>query len=149
MTALMAAALELRGHETVLEIGGGCGYAAAVLGMLAKRVITMEIIGPLAEQARENLKRTGRDGNITVIAGDGSSGYAAQAPYDAITVAAGSPAVPPALLEQLRDPGVLTIPVGEFENQELRVIRKLGGEMETRVPTLCRFVPLRGGEGWH
>jgi protein-L-isoaspartate(D-aspartate) O-methyltransferase len=148
MTALMAAALDLRGHETVLEVGGGCGYAAAVLGMLARRVITVEIIGPLAEQARENLRRTGRDSNITVVAGDGSSGYLAEAPYDAITVAAGSPSVPPALLEQLRDPGVLTIPVGEFEDQELRVIRKRDGNMETRVPTLCRFVPLRGDEGW-
>jgi protein-L-isoaspartate(D-aspartate) O-methyltransferase len=148
MTALMASVLELQGHETVLEIGAGCGYAAAVLGMLARRVITIELIGPLAELARANLRRTGRDGNITVIAGDGSNGYPAAAPYDGITVAAGSPAVPPALLEQLKDPGVLTIPVGELDDQELRVIQKRDGTLDTRVATLCRFVPLRGGEGW-
>ena len=148
MTALMAEVLELGGHETVLEIGAGCGYAAAVLGMLAARVITLEIVEPLAQQARENLKRLARDGNITVICGDGSSGYAAGAPYDAISVAAGAPAIPAALVEQLQDPGVLAIPVGQFEDQELRVVRKRDGQVESRIATLCRFVPLRGGEGW-
>lgn len=148
MTALMAEVLELDGHETVLEIGTGCGYAAAVLGMLAARVITVEIVEPLAESARENLKRTGRDGHITVVSGDGSDGYAAAAPYDAISVAAGAPAIPAALLEQLRDPGVLAIPVGEFADQELRVVLKREGRTQSRTATFCRFVPLRGGEGW-
>ena len=148
MTALMAALLELRGDETVLEVGAGCGYAAAVLGALASRVIAMEIVEPLAERARENLKRTGRDHNVTVISGDGSEGWSANAPYDGISVAAGAPGIPPALLEQLRDPGVLVIPVGESCDQELRVLRKRAGKIETHVATLCRFVPLRGGEGW-
>jgi protein-L-isoaspartate(D-aspartate) O-methyltransferase len=148
MTALMAQVLELRGHETVLEIGAGCGYAAAVLGMLAARVITLEIVEPLAQRARENLKRTARDGNIDVISGDGSRGHVAGAPYDAISVAAGAPAIPGALLEQLREPGVLAIPVGQFEDQELRVVRKCDGRTQSRIATLCRFVPLRGGEGW-
>ena len=83
-----------------------------------------------------------------MIAGDGSLGYAPLAPYDAISVAAGAPDVPPALLEQLRDPGRLVIPVGEFEDQELRVVYRHGGTIDCRVSTLCRFVPLRGGEGW-
>jgi protein-L-isoaspartate(D-aspartate) O-methyltransferase len=148
MTALMAEALELRGHETVLEIGAGSGYAAAVLGMLAARVITVEIMEPLAQRARENLKRTARDRNINVIWGDGSRGHAADAPYDAISVAAGAPAIPAALLEQLQDPGVLAIPVGEFDDQELRFLRKRDGRTESRIATPCRFVPLRGGEGW-
>lgn len=148
MTALMAEVLELRGHETVLEIGAGSGYAAAVLGMLAARVVTLEIVAPLAQRARENLKRAGRDGNIAVVTGDGSLGYAAEAPYDAISVAAGAPAIPSALLEQLQDPGVLAIPVGELEDQELRVVQRRGGRTECRIATLCRFVPLRGGEGW-
>jgi len=148
MTALMAAELALEGGETVLEVGAGCGYAAAVLGALSKRVIALEIIPELADLARYNLRRTGRDGNIEVITADGSLGYPALAPYDAISVAAAAPDVPPALLEQLHDPGRLVIPVGEHENQELRVVRVESGRAETRVATLCRFVPLRCGEGW-
>jgi protein-L-isoaspartate(D-aspartate) O-methyltransferase len=148
MTALMAEVLELQGGETVLEIGGGCGYAAAVLGALAARVISVEIVESLAERARANLKRTGRAHNVTVISADGSAGYAGYAPYDAISVAAGAPTVPAALLEQLRDPGILAIPVGEFSDQELRVISKREGGVESRVATQCRFVPLRGIEGW-
>jgi len=148
MTALMAEALDLRGSETVLEVGAGCGYAAAVLGMLAARVIAVEIVPQLAELARTNLRRTGRDANVTVVEGDGSLGYAAAAPYDAISVAAGAPEVPRALLAQLNDPGRLVIPVGERSDQELLVVSRHGGATETRVATLCRFVPLRGGEGW-
>jgi protein-L-isoaspartate(D-aspartate) O-methyltransferase len=140
--------LELRGTESVLEVGAGCGYAAAVLGQLAAHVTTLEIIPGLAQQARNNLRRTACDGNVRVVAGDGSGGYAAAAPYDAISVAAGAPEVPAALMEQLNDPGILVIPVGAMDDQELRVLAKRGGHVESRVPTLCRFVPLRGGEGW-
>ncbi len=148
MAALMAAELELEGTETVLEVGAGCGYAAAVLGALAERVISLELIPELAEMARHNLRRTGRDGNIHVIVADGSLGYAPLAPYNAISVAAGAPDVPPGLLDQLRDPGRLVIPVGAYEDQELRVLHRHGGRIDSRVSTLCRFVPLRGGEGW-
>ena len=88
MTALMVQCLELEGTETVLEVGGGCGYHAAVLGALAARVVTLELIPELATMARENLANTGRLGNVTVIAGDGSLGYPPEAPYDAISVAA-------------------------------------------------------------
>jgi protein-L-isoaspartate(D-aspartate) O-methyltransferase len=148
MTALMAAALELSGTETVLEVGSGCGYAAAVLGALASRVVSLEIIPELAEIARQNLFRTGRNGNIAVITADGSFGYPPLAPYAAISVPAGAREVPMALLEQLRDPGRLVIPIGEFEDQELRVVQRQEGRIDYRVATLCRFVPLRGGEGW-
>ena len=148
MTALMAESLELKGTETVLEVGAGCGYAAAVLGALARRVISVEIIAGLVLQARENLRRTGRDSNVEVVAGDGSSGYAESAPYDAISVAAGAPDIPAPLLEQLNDPGRLVIPVGERDDQELRVVWKEGGRIDYHVATLCRFVLLRGGEGW-
>jgi len=148
MTALMAESLELKGTETVLEVGAGCGYAAAVLGALARRVISVEIIAGLVLQARENLQRTARDSNVEVVAGDGSSGYAEWAPYDAISVAAGAPDIPASLLEQLNDPGRLVIPVGEREDQELRVVWKDRGRIDYRVATLCRFVPLRGGAGW-
>ena len=148
MTALMAQELELTGTESLLEVGAGCGYAAAVLGALARTVVSIDIVPVLVELARDNLRRTGRDGNVTVVEGDGSRGYPPLAPYDAISVAAGAPQIPSSLLNQLADPGVLVIPVGELEDQQLRVIHKKDGEIETRLSTLCRFVPLLGGEGW-
>jgi protein-L-isoaspartate(D-aspartate) O-methyltransferase len=148
MTALMAEVLELTGNETVLEVGSGCGYAAAVLGALAARVISVEIIPGLVDFARSNLRRTQRDGNVTIVQGDGSMGYREGAPYDAISVAAGAPDVPPSLLDQLGDPGRLAIPVGDRQDQQLRVVWKRGGQIESRVATQCRFVLLRGGEGW-
>jgi protein-L-isoaspartate(D-aspartate) O-methyltransferase len=148
MTALMTELLELTGAENVLEVGTGSGYHAAVLGALAATVVTVELIPALAAVARRNLARTGRDANILVIAGDGSLGYPQLAPYDAITVAAGAPEIPTPLLDQLNDPGRLVIPVGERRDQELRVIWKRNGAIESRVASLCRFVPLRGEEGW-
>jgi protein-L-isoaspartate(D-aspartate) O-methyltransferase len=148
MTALMAQELRLSGSEKVLEIGAGSGYAAAVMGRLAARVVTVEIVPQLVEFARANLHRTGCGANVEVICGDGGSGYPAEAPYDGISVAAGAPDIPTALLEELADPGVLVIPVGGFGDQELRVVEKRGGHIHWRVSTACRFVPLRGGEGW-
>jgi len=147
MTALMAELLELTGTETVLEVGAGCGYASAVLGQLAARVIAMELIPALAQLARDNLRRTGRDANITVVEGDGWFGYPPLAPYRGISVAAAAREIPPALLGQLADPGCLVIPVGAEDDQELRTLWKRDGRIDSRVSTLCRFVPLRGGEG--
>jgi protein-L-isoaspartate(D-aspartate) O-methyltransferase len=148
MIALMAELMELTGAETVLDVGGGSGYHAAVLGMLAARVISIELIPALARQAEQNLVRTGRAGNIKVVCGDGSQGWSEDAPYDGISVAAGAPAVPAALLAQLNDTGRLVIPVGAMADQELRVIEKSCGRMDERVATFCRFVPLRGDGGW-
>ncbi len=148
MVALMTELLQLTGVETVLEVGTGSGYHAAVLGALAERVISIERIPQLARHARENLERTGRAANITVICADGSQGWPEGAPYDAISVAAAAPETPPVLLEQLRDPGRLVIPVGESIDQELRLITKREGQIEWRVATMCRFVPLRGEQGW-
>jgi len=148
MIALMAELLELTGAETVLEVGSGSGYHAAVLGMLAARVISIELIPALARQAEQNLLRTGRARNVQVVCGDGSQGWPEGTPYDGISVAAGAPAIPAALMAQLNDPGRLVIPVGAMADQELRVIVKSGGRMEERVATFCRFVPLRGDGGW-
>jgi protein-L-isoaspartate(D-aspartate) O-methyltransferase len=145
MTALMAQCLALTGVETVLEVGTGCGYHAAVLGALAARVITIEIIPELAAMARRNLAETGWGANVLVVCGDGSRGYPGSAPYGAISVAAAAEDVPAALLEQLSDPGILVIPVGASWDQELRVITRQQGKHGYRVPTRCRFVPLRVG----
>jgi protein-L-isoaspartate(D-aspartate) O-methyltransferase len=147
MTALMAEALELTGTETVLEVGAGCGYAAAVLGCLAARVVSIEIVPALAWTASDNLRRTGRAHNITVTGGDGSLGCPESAPFDAISVPAAAPDVPHSLLEQLADPGRLVIPIGDLGDQELRVIHKRRGRIASRIATYCRFVPLRGGKG--
>jgi protein-L-isoaspartate(D-aspartate) O-methyltransferase len=148
MTAMMAELLELRGGEDVLEVGTGSGYHAAVLGGLAGRVVSIERIPELAAVARGNLRRAGLDGNITVLCGDGSLGAVDESPFDAISVAAASPYTPPALVAQLRDPGILVIPVGARNDQELFVIRKRQGNITTRVASGCRFVPLLGREGW-
>jgi protein-L-isoaspartate(D-aspartate) O-methyltransferase len=149
MTALMAQELLLSGEETVLEVGAGCGYAAAVLGMLSTRVVTVEIVPRLAETARGNLRRTGRDSNVEVVLGDGGWGYEKAAPYDAISVAAAAPEIPTPLLDQLKEEGRMVIPVGSREDQELLVVTKREGRVESRSAAPCRFVLLRGGEGWN
>ena len=148
MTAFMAELLELDGTETVLDVGAGSGYHAAVLGLLAARVVSIEVIPALAALAEANLARTGLGSHIEVVSGDGSRGWPAAAPYHAISVAAGAPAVPPALLEQLRDPGRLVIPVGPMADQELMVYRKHDARIDSHVAGYCRFVPLRGDHGW-
>jgi protein-L-isoaspartate(D-aspartate) O-methyltransferase len=148
MTALMAQELGLTGSEHVLEVGTGSGYAAALLGLLARDVITVELVPELAETARATLRRTGCGANVMVISGDGSWGYSDLAPYDAVSVAAGAPEIPPGLLVQLADPGRMVIPVGPHLDQELLVVEKEGGRTRRRVSTQCSFVPLLGIEGW-
>jgi protein-L-isoaspartate(D-aspartate) O-methyltransferase len=149
MTALMCECLGLKGAETVLEVGGGCGYHAAMLGALAARVICLEIIPELAAMAQRNLERTGLGGNVEVIRADGSRGWPEGAPYDGISVAAAAAeGVQDGLVAQLKDPGTLVIPVGSAWDQELRVITKRQGLVHSRAATHCRFVPLRGSAGW-
>ena len=148
MTALMAQCLELKGTEVILDVGAGSGYAAAVLGALGARVLSIELIDGLARLAARNLLRTGRAGNVQVVTGDGSVGYPEWAPYDAISVGAAAPDVPAKLIDQLRDSGRLVIPVGTRQDQSLMIVTKKGGASKSRVATQCRFVPLRGAEGW-
>src|SRR6266545_3205586 len=118
IVALMLAALELTGTERVLEVGTGSGYQAALLGWLVKYVYTVEIIPELAQSAREVLAQLGYE-NVAVVAANGSIGWKAGAPYDAIIVAAASPTVPHPLVEQLQEGGRLVLPVGDFFAQEL------------------------------
>lgn len=131
IAAQMAEGLELSPDERVLEIGAGSGYAAAVLSRIAKEVFTVERHRELADTARERLKRLGYD-NVHVLCADGTRGWAEEAPFDAIVVAAGSPGVPRALMEQLCIGGRLIIPVGEEKDSQqlVRIIRRGDDEFE-------------------
>jgi protein-L-isoaspartate(D-aspartate) O-methyltransferase len=147
---VVAASLEalcLEGSERVLEVGAGTGYQAAVLSVLARYVTALEAIPALAESARERLALLGY-ANVCVEAGDGSQGYAAAAPFDAILVAAAAPAVPQPLVDQLAEGGRLVIPVGTAECQQLLRIVKSGGRTTVQELFACRFVPLVGLHGW-
>jgi protein-L-isoaspartate(D-aspartate) O-methyltransferase len=147
MVALMTNALQLAGTERLLEIGGGCGYQAAVLSLLAREVIVVELQPELARAADERLARLGY-GNVRVEEGDGSLGWPASARYDAILVSAAAPAIPPPLIEQLAEGGRLVIPVGGSDRQDLvRIVRRAGG-LEQESLCACRFVPLLGRHGW-
>ena len=149
IVAMMTEALELKGGEKVLEIGTGSGYAAGVLSQIAKDVYTIERIGQLAEKSAAALARLGYS-NVHVLHGDGTLGWTEHAPYDAIVVAAGGPAVPESLKTQLKIGGRLVIPVGADRGvQELvRVIRVSEREYTTEDLADVRFVPLVGAEGW-
>ncbi|HEY8038194.1 MAG TPA: protein-L-isoaspartate(D-aspartate) O-methyltransferase [Polyangiaceae bacterium] len=149
VVALTVEALGLQGGERVLEVGTGSGYAAAILGRVAREVYTVERIESLAASAAERLARLGFD-NVHVRCADGSLGWPEHAPYDAIAVAAGSPGVPPALLEQLAVGGRLVIPVGpQVDDQKLvRVTRVSAGEYREEHVDDVRFVPLIGEQGW-
>jgi protein-L-isoaspartate(D-aspartate) O-methyltransferase len=147
MVALMTNALLLTDTERVLEIGGGCGYQAAVLSLLAREVIVVELQPALARAARERLARLGY-ANVRVEEGDGSLGWSAGAPYDAILVSAAAPAIPPPLIEQLAEGGRLVIPVGGSDRQDLvRIVKRAGGLAQESL-CACRFVPLLGRHGW-
>lgn len=141
IVALTLEALQLRGHERVLEVGAGSGYQAALLGLLAREVYAIEIVPELAESAKRVIEELGYD-NVRVIMGDGSIGYPPAAPYDAIAVAAAPRTLPPALVDQLVDGGRLVIPVGERWGQTLYRIRKRGRHTDAEALTGCAFVPL-------
>ncbi|HET7191927.1 MAG TPA: protein-L-isoaspartate(D-aspartate) O-methyltransferase [Pseudolabrys sp.] len=149
IVAFMTEALALRGGEKVLEIGTGSGYAAAVLSEIAADVYTIERHGPLAERAAATLADLGYV-NVHVLHGDGTRGWPAHAPFDAIVVAAGGPTVPESLKEQLKIGGRLVIPVGaDLRAQELvRVTRISQDEYRREDLADVRFVPLLGEEGW-
>jgi protein-L-isoaspartate(D-aspartate) O-methyltransferase len=147
IVAAMTSALHLKGSERVLEIGTGCGYQAAILSSLAKEIITIEYRSELAAAASERLARLGYT-NVHVHCGDGSLGLPEFAPFDAILVAAGAPALPDPLMAQLAEGGRMVAPVGSLENQELQLVQRTGDAFHTSTLEPCRFVPLMGAHGW-
>ena len=147
MVASMLDAAQISPADVVLEIGTGSGYQAAVLAELAAEVFTIERHASLADSARRLLARMNY-ANVVVAQGDGSEGLRANSPYSSIVVAAASPAIPTALVEQLRDGGRLVIPIGNAEEQELQVVRRLGGDSTTARLYKCKFVPLIGRHGF-
>jgi len=147
IVAAMTAALDLQGSERVLEVGGGSGYQAAVLALLAREVFTVEFRSDLARAAAERLKRLGY-ANVHVHCGDGTLGLKEFAPFDAILLAAAAPAVPDPLLEQLSDGGRLIAPVGTDALQQLLLITRHGDQYSSERRENCRFVPLIGRHGW-
>jgi len=146
--AVMTAALELKGHERVLEIGTGSGYQTAILSKLARRIYSIERIGVFIGRARKILDQL-RLSNINLKLADGTLGWSEQAPFAAILVAAGSPDVPDEYLKQLEIGGVLVMPVGDKDQQTLlRIVRQEDGSFKREQLMGCRFVPLIGKQGW-
>jgi protein-L-isoaspartate(D-aspartate) O-methyltransferase len=147
IVALMTEAARLQRTDRVLEIGTGSGYQAAVLSGLCGRITSIERIDPLARAAGQRLRDLGLD-NIDVLVGDGTLGWADGAPYDAILVTAGAPAVPERLLEQLAEGGRLVLPVGPEDGQVLLAYERHGDQYRSRKLCDCRFVKLIGQAGW-
>lgn len=147
IVALSTDLLQLKGGETVLDVGTGSGYQAAVLAEIASRVCSIEIIPSLGEMARKRLEELGY-GNIEIRIGDGYKGWPEKGPFDGIVVAAAAPKVPQALLEQLKPGGRLVIPVGgESETQYLKVYtRRADGGFDEKPALPVRFVPLVPGK---
>ncbi len=152
MVAIMEEKLQLVPGLTVLEIGAGSGYHAAVSAELIApggHVYTIERIASLARFAEDNLKRTGYASLVTVIFGDGTKGLPSKAPFDRIFVAAGAPDVPVPLTDQLAEGGILLVPVGGRYYQDLIRVVKNGKKLERENLGGCVFVPLIGEHGHH
>jgi protein-L-isoaspartate(D-aspartate) O-methyltransferase len=146
VVAYMTEQLSVKPHHRVLEIGTGSGYQAAVLSRLAREVVTLERYRTLANGARSRLKTLGYS-NVEVLLGDGLGGEPIRAPYDRIIVTAAAENIPPALVEQLAEGGIMVLPLGPHEGpQDLVKLTKMkdGIQRETLIPV--RFVPLLPGQ---
>jgi protein-L-isoaspartate(D-aspartate) O-methyltransferase len=139
--------LHLSGREKVLEIGTGSGYQTVLLSHLAAQVFSIERIGALMDKSREIIQRLGAR-NVSLLLGDGTLGWSAYGPYDAILVSAAAPDVPSPLAAQLADGGRLLIPVGGRDEQVLSVYTRQGAGLDRRDVAPVRFVPLVGAYGW-
>jgi protein-L-isoaspartate(D-aspartate) O-methyltransferase len=147
VVAAICQALALEGDETVLEIGTGSGYSAAVLAKLARRVISLERVHELVEGARRVLSELG-PANVEVIEADGSRGYPQKAPYEAIAVHAATPEAPHSLLAQLAEGGRLVVPIAAGSADLLTLFQRTEDGLRQETIGPCRFVPLIGAEGF-
>jgi protein-L-isoaspartate(D-aspartate) O-methyltransferase len=147
IVALMTELLQLAGGDKVLEIGTGSGYQAAILGQIAAKVITVERIANLAQEASRTLTELGYD-NIHIKVGDGTVGWPAELPYDAIIVTAAAPSLSEPLVQQLADGGRLVAPIGPRYTQTLVRVRRTGDQFHTESLIGVAFVPLIGEHGW-
>ncbi|HML21295.1 MAG TPA: protein-L-isoaspartate(D-aspartate) O-methyltransferase [Aggregatilinea sp.] len=147
VVALMTQLLDVRSHETILEIGTGSGYQTAVLCELAQMVYSLERHQSLADEARRRLSDLGYY-NVEVFVGDGSQGFPDMAPFNGILAAAAAPAIPGPLQTQLADGGRLVIPIGDAKQQTLQRVRRTGDtwQIEQSIPVM--FVPLFGRYGF-
>jgi protein-L-isoaspartate(D-aspartate) O-methyltransferase len=147
MVAIILEALQLRAGEIALDVGTGSGYQAAVMAACGARVISVERLPELANQAAQRLERLGVD--VEVVAADGSVGLPDRAPFDAIAVGAAAPRLPVALARQLREGGRLVLPIRSGpEGEELTRVRMSGGTWTSENLGPCRFVPLIGADGY-
>jgi len=147
IVAAICQALRLRGEERVLEVGTGSGYSAAVLALLAREVVGIELQPVLADRARLAIAELGA-ANVEVIVGDGSRGLPERAPFGAIAVHAAAPAPPRALLEQLEEGGRLVAPISTGAADMLTAFRREEDRFVSEELGPCRFVPLLGEEGF-
>ncbi|MBW1711599.1 MAG: protein-L-isoaspartate(D-aspartate) O-methyltransferase [Deltaproteobacteria bacterium] len=147
MVALMTQLLSLKGDETVLEIGTGSGYQAAILAELSDRVYTVERLASLQTRARQALDQLGY-ANVRMKVGDGTLGWPEEGPFDGIVVTAGAPEIPQTLVSQLKTGGRLVIPVGDQDTQMLKVLTLTERGPQITNATRCRFVRLIGQSGW-
>ncbi|MFM9903203.1 MAG: protein-L-isoaspartate(D-aspartate) O-methyltransferase [Pyrinomonadaceae bacterium] len=148
IVARMTELLELSGNEKVLEIGAGSGYQTAVLASLSRKVFAIERLPKLADEAGRRLQTLGIR-NVTLKTADGTTGWDAYMPFDAILVAAGGPEIPGPLVDQLKIGGKLVIPIGEDRRSQMliRVTRTENGHTRENFGP-CAFVPLIGTHGW-
>jgi len=146
MVALMTLSLRLSGGEKVLEIGTGSGYQSAILAEMGCKVYSVESLPRLARKAETLLKKLGY--NVRIKVGDGTLGWEEYSPYERIIVTAGGPSVPNSLFAQLKEKGIMIIPVGDLHHQELTLVTKVNGRMKRENLGGCQFVRLKGREGW-
>jgi protein-L-isoaspartate(D-aspartate) O-methyltransferase len=147
IVAIMIQALELTGSENVLEIGTGSGYMTALLSRLSRKVFSVERLKELSVKAQKTLDELNIY-NVRLLIGDGSCGHEESGPYEAIVVSAGSPEIPMPLLNQLTPRGKMIIPIGDVEQQTLKLVKKEGEKWEVSDLDLCRFVKLVGAHGF-